>query len=423
MPIGTAAAVAIGGGALLGAAGSAAAAGIQSGAQSRAARSAAEAQLRSTELQINEMRRQYDDTMSRLQPLMDTQYAGNEAFARMLGISDGGGNQLQTVTDRQNKEAFENNATALKRMLQGEQGVQFMDPRTDPDAIAEREAAQLADERFNANFAAGGRGAQVDPNLFGGETALDTEFGQNVANTQLYQGIENDSLVQSIQDRQLAGGSLAEDERFRFAQDTAIAGDTFETSPGYEFAVEQSNRALDRQLSRGGGNIGGRAVLEAQRRAQGLANQEYYNYAALRQRDLARQDQAAAAFQGNQRFDASRMDSAVSDARRREEGDVGRMDQAILNNQALRQNFLANLRAAGGIGGNAIGQGVSAGQQTSAGIANAYGNQGNALANIFSQNAIAQGNIGANFIGNLNNVLQGSIGNFLTANELQQRRV
>lgn len=54
--------------------------------------------------------------------------------------------------------------------------------------------------------------------------------------------------------------------------------EVFEGTPGYEFQVEEMNRQLERVGSAGGPNIGGRAIMEAQRRAQGLASDDYYNY-------------------------------------------------------------------------------------------------------------------------------------------------
>ena len=49
----------------------------------------------------------------------------------------------------------------------------------------------------------------------------------------------------------------------------------FEADPGYQFRLEQGNRALDSGSAARGGALSGRAVKEAARFNQGLASQEY----------------------------------------------------------------------------------------------------------------------------------------------------
>lgn len=478
----TGAALVVGGAVVAGAAaavGTAAAAGSQ-----------ADAIKTATGLQVEELRRQYDDAMRRLQPLLNNQYAANDAFANLMGY--GSGRQMQEGVAQQTGVPPGTPSGAPPGTPPGggafPGGIPFTQQgynpnfARDPNAAAQQALTQtppgVTGPAFDQRFGYGQEGGFVDPNLnplrLGGETALDTEYGRQVAEntlagrtpeediairrareTGLFSGVDQDSLVQQVRGdqlrddvgaRRLAAGSLTGDERFRFAQETAIAGDTFETSPGYAFALEESNRALDRQLSRGGGNISGAAIIEAQRRAQGLANQEYYNYAALRQADLSRQDAAAASYQNLLSRDASRLDAAaltditrgdaaVADARRREEldlqrgdlalasylqryqGDIARQDQAVLNNQALRQydlqrqdqgyyNYLGNLAAAAGVGANYVGQAVGLGQSTAQNVAGAYANQGSALANIYGGRNAAYGQIAVDTIGNLTNIGQ-----------------
>lgn len=49
-------------------------------------------------------------------------------------------------------------------------------------------------------------------------------------------------------------------------------------SPGYQFRLEQGQKGLDRSLAARGGLLSGRAIQEAQRLGQGLADQTYNDY-------------------------------------------------------------------------------------------------------------------------------------------------
>ncbi len=239
-----------------------------------------------------------------------------------------------------------------------------------------------AQERYFESLRAGidpQTGAFFDPNLdqrrFGADSAADTELGrlaqeERLAGAGSDAGLDQDAAVQQARRRQLANRSLFGDERFRFAQDTALTSDSFEESPGYQFRVEESERGLDRQLARGGGLFGGRALLELDRRRQGLASQEYDAYARRRQFDLSRQDAAAGAYQGLRATDVAREDAAVNSFLGRRGQDIGREEAAITRNQDLglfdigRQdqsfyNFLGNLgNAATGFGAQYATQGA-----------------------------------------------------------------
>jgi hypothetical protein len=147
------------------------------------------------------------------------------------------------------------------------------------------------------------------------------------------------------------------------ARENEIFGPDFTESPGYQFQVEEMNRALDRRQS-AGGNYGGRAVIEAQRRGQGVAAGDYYNWAAGREREVGRIEQGASR-------------------------DLARDDQSY-------QNYLANLRAMAGFG-DVAGQAVSSSAATAGGISSAIGAGGQRSTDIITgtgtniHNAIVSG--------------------------------
>ncbi len=67
-------------------------------------------------------------------------------------------------------------------------------------------------------------------------------------------------------------GLLSEDE-------INEARDRFQTTPGYQFAFDEGTRALDRSASSRGTLRGGGFARELTRYGQGMANQEFGNYA------------------------------------------------------------------------------------------------------------------------------------------------
>ncbi len=294
------------------------------------------------------------------------------------------------------------------------------------------------------------RGEQTAGQLFGGinqDSAVQRAQGARGAAASLGE----DELYQNVMARRLAADSMGQDERFRHARDTAVYGDTFEESPGYAFQREQMERAMDRRSAIGGGSYGGRAMQEALRQSQGLAAQEFNNWARGRQMDLGRQDAAAAAYQGLRGMDASRGDmaagnymgrrmmdlqrgdAAVMDARRREEMAIGqgdraldnylarmmaqrgREDQSIMRNQQMQmydlgrqdmgyQNYLAQLMGPGGAGSGAIQQMVGLRGGLGAQRASVFGTEAQALAQIDAQQQMNSANQINNAFGQAGNM-------------------
>ena len=217
-------------------------------------------------------------------------------------------------------------------------------------------------------------GAFVDPNL--DPTRLsDQESGYSA----------------SVRENRLASGAAGQ----------GVYGETFEASPGYAFQVEEMNRSLDRSRSQGGTNIGGRAIMEAQRRAQGLAAGDYYNWAQGRTQDLVR-------LGGAEAVDISRMDQAGSVDDSRLAFDLQRGDQGYYN-------YLSNLGNVAGFGGGPAQAAVQASQAAGGATAAAYGSQGASLADIYSSNGISQANANYAQWGGINNAVQGGISNYITA--------
>lgn len=59
---------------------------------------------------------------------------------------------------------------------------------------------------------------------------------------------------------------------------SASARDMFQTSPGYEFAFDEGNRAVEGSAAARGSALSGGTLKALQARGQGLANQEYGSY-------------------------------------------------------------------------------------------------------------------------------------------------
>ena len=255
----------------------------------------------------------------------------------------------------------------------------FFDPNLDPTRLQDTETlsgqvrdtlqagTSAADDPFR-NYIADNQIASATPEgnalvnradqvRMAGPTLEGDVLRSDVAGRMLADGAASRELAGSVADRSLAAGAagreLAGNVAGRRIADgaagTGVYGDEFQTSPGYNFAVEEMNRSLDRRNS-AGGNYGGRAIMEAQRRAQGLANQEYYNWAAGRERDLGRLGAAEAAdiqrldyaeqadrqsLAGAEAMDASRLDSAELSDRaalmQAEALDASRLDTAAQN--------------------------------------------------------------------------------------------
>lgn len=325
-------------------------------------------------------------------------------------------------------------ATQFQRGPNGE----FMDPNLDPRRISD----------INTY------GDTVRDNLMAGTSAEDDPFRNYIDSNQISASAPGQDLqVARARDVTMmdarGGDRLAEG-----AAGTNVYGESFEASPGYAFAREEMDRASDRVRS-AGGNYGGRAMIEAQRRAKGLADQEYYNWAAGRTTDLARLGGAEAAdaerFDNMSRFDISRGDTALSqyeskrisdvgrgdtayqDYLRRREGDASRLDSAARQEDSLiasdiartdqgYYNYMANLGQVAGFGGGPAATAVNASQAAGEGTANAYAQQGGQLSNIATNAATNQANISGAEYANYNNAIQSGIGNYITYQNSQPTR-
>ncbi len=307
-------------------------------------------------------------------------------------------------------------------------------------------------------------GAFVDPNLDPTRLADVARLPEQIQNTLLAPTSQrDDAYARHIRENPLAARTAAEDPRVRRAEDvtmtgmrgdvraaegaagTGVYGEDFQTSPGYAFAIEEMNRALDRRSS-AGGNYGGAAIIEAQRRAKGEADQEYYRWAQGRERDLgrlaqaesydigrgdtfaasdiSRGDVALTGYEGQRTTDLARGDQAYQDWQRRREGDVTRMDVStgeldrLTATDQSRQdrayyNYLNLLSGAAGFG-NPTAQGVQSSQVTGGAVAGAYRGEGNALSSIYGQQGINEANIQYQTAANVNNAIQAGLQNWMT---------
>lgn len=475
-------------------------------ASAQGAAAAADATIESTRMQIEEISRQFDYQQEVLRPFVQNQQRASQAYSNLLGYSQeqigpspslraeessgppmsirpppgGGAANSRDMMFRPGREQF-STAAASKPFngvtidgstgeVIGRGGQPFRDP--------------------NVNYLAMGRGSAADTELgraarenrLAGATVGDDELVGYVGRTGLARGAAADSGIRRAEDVRLsstitgteardraanvrlaAPGGYTNDPRFQFARDTAIVGDRFTESPGYGFQVEQMQRELDRKNS-AGGNYGGRALLEAQRRAKGVAAQDYYNWVGARGADLSRQDAALARYQdfeaadvgrgdvalesdlarrlATEQYDIGRGDVALGDYRRREEldlargdaayenflgrraMDVQRGDTAIQENTRLTQydlqrqdqayyNYLASLGGAAGLNVGAP-QAVASSAQAGAQTAGAYAQQGGQLASIYGQRGQDEANIQLGKYANINSSIQSGIGNWLT---------
>lgn len=424
-------AVAIGGSAVVGAVGSAVAGSRAADAAESGAASAADATIISTEMQLEEIARQFDYQQQILLPQIQQQYNAQGAFADLLGIARttptaaGGpppgagaapgtqpagnatigippGTQSEMIPSDFDPSAlrpgvfapgtrFEPDLRVPPTTSRGP-GSFTPPPASTPDPSMQAARTRPADTGAGlpqfpgagaTQFARGPNGEFLDPNMDPTRLADINTLGDTVrGNLMAPTGPEGDAYRNFVMGNRMAAPTAAQDAQVRragdvtmmgarggdslearragaslaasragvslmdqrgnvlnaegplaedeFRRDVAgrslaegaagvgVYGETFQESPGYAFAVEEMNRATDRLRSRGG-NIGGRAIMEAQRRAQGLANQEFYNYARGRTMDLQRLAGAEAA-------DAARLDTAGLNFLQRRQLDIGRGD-------------------------------------------------------------------------------------------------
>lgn len=285
----------------------------------------------------------------------------------------------------------------------------FVDPNLDPTRLADESSYRES----------------VEGNLLAGTSAEDDPYRNYLEQNRIAAATPEESLmVQRTQDARLAEGAAG----------TGVYGEEFTESPGYAFQVEEMGRELDRRRS-AGGNYGGRAIMEAQRRAQGLANTEYYNWAEGRTRDLerlgeaeatdiSRGDRAYAAYEGQRISDIARDDQGYQDYLRRLEMDAARLDEAGSQEDRLRAmdlarsdqgyyNYLDALANQAGFGGGPAATAVDASQAAAAGASGAYGAQGRSLSNIAANEGASQANIAWAEGAAINNAVQSGVENWI----------
>lgn len=420
-------------------------------AETGASESAA-ATLEATRMQLAEIARQFDYQQQLVRPFAQQQLDARSHYQNMLGIPSSGqtlpdvpsagGGQVDTVIPQASRDVIKNalrsvyeaggdpsDATTFGNILQavneqyggagGASGTTF-DNATGKPVVDPLPTSATQPPPIEGPF----RDPNLDPTRLGADTGAESELGQHVAGSYLAGATpEEDLAVRRADDVRLAApGGFRNDPRFQFAESTAVVGDEFETSPGYDFTVEQAMREVERRNSRGG-NYGGRALVEAQRRAEGEAAKEYYNWVNARHADLGRQDQAIGVYQGREATDVARGDAALDDYFGRKAGDVGRMDQAIVRNDALREydlrrgdqgyyNYLASLGGASGLNVG-VPQAVASSADAGAYAAGAYGTQGGRLSSIYSGLGTDRANIELGRGANLNDAIQSGLQNYL----------
>lgn len=465
-------AIAIGGAAVVGGIATVVGGNRAAGAVEAGAASAAEATVESTRMQLEEIRRQFDYQNDILLPQIQSQYNAQGAFNDLLGISGGAPQQgpqnyqdyLRSVGNvpggggggqpGRAELYLQRDGTVRPGGRQNfiQQGVDGGPGGTLPGTLSEQEwNAQQASggpqfpDSGSTQFQRGPQGEFIDPNLDPTRLADVNTLGDTVrGNLMAGTTAEADPYRNYIDQNRIASATSAEDERVRRAGDVTLAsgaagtgvyGDVFTESPGYSFAVEEMNRATDR-VGSAGGNYGGRAIIEAQRRAAGLADQEYYNWAGGRERDLGRLgdaeridigrgDTALSQYESQRFADVGRGDQAYQDYLRRSEYDASRLDAAAGQEDALMAadqsrgdqsyyNYLQQLGMVAGFGGGPAATAVNASQAASGATVGAYAREGGNLSNIYSQLGSDQGNIAWQTAAGVNNALVSGASNYAT---------
>lgn len=446
---------------------------------------AADATVEATRLQIEEIQRQFDYQVKVLQPQIDRQFAAQETYSNLLGIPsestpaaynkrvspDSGLNfdgtqtrQIQSSASPVSKGGAHNHlarhfpgvtrtAGPAKRGIpinrntgvpdrRSQQGA-FVDPNLNPTKLSDiSEYGNVV----RANLLAGSD-ASMDPYrdyIEGNAIAADSAAEDMLVKRAAEETMTGSRGGESLLDRR--GGERVADG----AAGTSVYGNVFTESPGYNFAVEEMQRQVDR-VNSAGGNYGGRALMEAQRRAKGLADQEYYNWATGRERDLMRLGDAERAdiirgdtfaqydigrrdrfaesdirrgdialdsYQQKVIADIARQDDAYQNYLQRKQGDAARLDSAamyadkIMANDLQRQdqayyNYLNALRSQAGFGGGSAAQAVNASQNTGSAISGAYGARGGNLANIYNALGNNKASIELGKAANYTNILTG----------------
>lgn len=133
--------------------------------------------------------------------------------------------------------------------------------------------------------------------------------------------------------------------------DLDAIGAGYQASPGYQYALEQGQRAIERSRAARGLAQSGGALKELQRHAMGLQNQDYYNYV----------DQKRQGLQQNYNIDQARLSVLGGLA------DMGQSSSSLTGN--FGANAAANASRAIQAGGAAMGQAYAdAGRSLSDGL-------------------------------------------------------
>jgi hypothetical protein len=190
------------------------------------------------------------------------------------------------------------------------------------DAAAQAQSA-AADAAANAAVAGKKGGQYTQGNMYSGqETILDTgeaaqgalTEGRTQAEQQLGAGYgastgQLTGAAQQAQGYLQGGATQAAGQLSQYQQDVAAArqragqnldyqtaASQFQSDPGYQYALQQSEKAINRSAAAKGGRLGGSTLQALQQNAQGLANQQYGNY--MQQRLGYGQAGASADYQG-----------------------------------------------------------------------------------------------------------------------------
>lgn len=279
MAIGTTAAIL--GSAAIGAAGSAYAGSQQASAAESAAQTQADAARRSAELQ----RKMFKETRQDLAPFRQ---GGTAAFNQLMDLYvPGGSGQIQSqnrigeLRDRRNRllDRIENAGAA-------------------PSAVNQTAIDQIQDElnrlrRQPARDMVGGNAAKQSriQELQGRLQSLRSGGGATADTSRLESQISDiDQQIASLQDQEPDGREEALED--------------FYTSPGYEFRLEEGQRALDRSAAARGRLNSGAQERRTIEFGQGMASQEFNNY-ANRLAELAQFGQNSAAQTGTFRQNAA----------------------------------------------------------------------------------------------------------------------
>ena len=126
----------------------------------------------------------------------------------------------------------------------------------------------------------------------------------------------------------------------------------FEESPGYQFRQEQGEQAINRAMAAKGGRSSGAAMKALQAHGQGLASQEFANFAARRQAEMGQRAQVGGQLAGMQAGQGSAL------------ANLG-MQQAGMNLQAEAMKNQMAMAAAGNAGASDMALANFAGQMGS----------------------------------------------------------